>query len=849
MTIMKKLLAILLSLFLSVSLMAAWLDNVPQTITQPNGEVIHCYASGDEFYHWLHDKEGYTIVQNPQDGYFYYGERKGEGVAPTSHKVGSIDPASAGLEKNVRISNRLYQERRAQYEPNLKSLKDAPTTGQVNNIAIYISFADDSLFTRTRGYFYDFYSSEEGPSLKDYYREVSYNRLFVDTYHFPESPDTIHISYVDIHPRSYYLKYSASNPNGYRDNQSASREHALLERACNFIEDQLPDSVDFDANDDGNIDNVCFVIQGPSAGWSDLLWPHRWSLYTRDVRLKGKRVRDYLLMLENGFNVGTLCHEFFHVLGAPDLYHYNDTGAPVACGGWDIMDSSHDPPQYMGAFMKYKYGDWMASIPEITESGTYTLYSLQHPDQNIYKIKSPLSQSEYFVLEYRKREGQYDGNAPGTGLVFYRINPNAGRGNAQGPPDEVYVYRPKGTLSENGSLGSAAFGGNSRKTFNDKTDPSSFLYNNGNGGRGGLDVFAISDPGGDSISFQVNIIPFYPPGELSYELNDGIVTLDWEPTIAEGFRRYNIYRNGERVHSTTRTYWSDPNTEEGLSYYYSVTAYYEGEKTGESDPTNEVIVTPLGVLSIPYYQDFELAEHGWIFRNSIEGFRRGSAEELEMEMDDNPTILLGANSVVAGKNTHTIDMATSPRLDLSGASSVSLTFDYSLKRWQRLDHLTLFYKRFPDDDWNLILDMPVSGYGMGYKWRTFEIDLPEEALTSEMQIGFQYDDSEGFGFGAAIDNIIVKDPASGSEDVLLEELIKVYPNPVRSVLNIDISLKEKSDIRLHLITQTGQILKSYQYSDTSTLRPEINVESLPTGLYFLMIEMNKQTVFRKIIRQ
>ena len=74
-------------------------------------------------------------------------------------------------------------------------------------------------------------------------------------------------------------------------------------------------------------------------------------------------------MEEGGyFTVGTICHEFFHSLGAPDLYHYDGNGAPAAMGGWDIMDGAGDPPAYMSAFMKYKYGDWIVYEPEINKN-------------------------------------------------------------------------------------------------------------------------------------------------------------------------------------------------------------------------------------------------------------------------------------------------------------------------------------------------------------------------------------------------------------------------------------------------------------------------------------------------
>ena len=49
-------------------------------------------------------------------------------------------------------------------------------------------------------------------------------------------------------------------------------------------------------------------------------------------------------------------------------------------------------------------------------------------------------------------------------------------GNADGPPDEVYLYRPGGTSSLNGNLLGATFSSGSGKIqLNDGTDPSSFL--------------------------------------------------------------------------------------------------------------------------------------------------------------------------------------------------------------------------------------------------------------------------------------------------------------------------------------------------------------------------------------
>lgn len=58
------------------------------TVTQPDGSQLTLYASGDEFYHWVHDKDGYTVLQG-EDGYCYYAEKNDMGeLVPSPFLVG-----------------------------------------------------------------------------------------------------------------------------------------------------------------------------------------------------------------------------------------------------------------------------------------------------------------------------------------------------------------------------------------------------------------------------------------------------------------------------------------------------------------------------------------------------------------------------------------------------------------------------------------------------------------------------------------------------------------------------------------------------------------------------------------
>lgn len=845
---MKNLLLTLSLTLITTSLLADKLENLPVTLTQPDGTKIECLASGDEFFNYYHDANQFTIIQHPEDGYYYYGIREGELVVASAYRVNSVDPAAAGLKPYAKISERLYREKREAFlaPMKVKGMNDAPTTGQVNQITIYISFADDSVFSTPREAYFDAFSSMETRSLKHYYHEVSYERLFVDTYHYPNSPDTINITYVSEHPRAYFTPYSASNPQGYTDGQKAGREHTLLRKACEFVDAQIPDNIDFDANNDGNIDNVSFVIKGPTTAWSDLLWPHRWSLYTQEARINGLLVRDYLLMLEGSFNVATLCHEFFHVLGAPDLYHYTDTGAPTAVGSWDIMDQSSGH-NYMCAFMKYKYGDWMSSLPEITESGTYSIYPLQNPDNNIWKIASPLHPSEYFVVEYRKREGIYEQSIPGEGLNVYRINPSAGRGNASGPPDEIYIYRPGGTLTAQGSISAAPLG-RDRYEMNDGTNPSSFLYNNGNGGKGGLQIFNVQILE-DSVTFEVNIPALHPPVDLSYNLTDAQVTLDWLTLYTEGFQNYVVYKNGERLATTNMSYYTDVNIAEGETYTYYVTASYAGGPVGESDPSNTISFTPKGIQELPYAENFESESHGWMILGGINGFRWGDAAFHEMSTS-NESNYLAANSFATGYAGNSSDMAITPRMDLLDYQSATLEFDYTLKRIMAADFLQIWVRRSPTDTWVALSRLGVSGFGAQYIWRSMKINIPSELFSNQFQVGFQYDDREDPSYGVGIDNVTIQGIRTGVDLTGLNPAVSVYPNPSEGQFNVLLRGLSGHPALVKILDLQGRVV--FEQNIASPAQEEslnLSLNTLDNGIYVLLVQHQKLTFTQKLIKQ
>lgn len=480
-----------LLIYVKLQTYADWAERMPVTLLQPNGQIIECYVSGDEYYNWYHDERGYTIIQDSL-GYYCYAINK-NGVLHSSNisatQKNIPDTIMPNIQPDSHVKARAYMAMNNYEQHPYKFHRDttfkSDTTRILNNIVIFIRFSDQNEFSDSLGYFNELFNSNTTASLKTYYKEVSYNGLEILSSFYPLSPNGITIlSYQDTLPRDYYCVYSATNPIGFIQGDYAERkrrENTLLRSAILFVKNQIPSTLNIDSDNDGRVDNICFIIQGNTN--SELLWPHKSTLSSPIEYINGKQVHNYNLQIINhihSYRVGVLAHEMGHTLGAPDLYHAANDSYPV--GVWDVMAYHQNVPQHMGAYIKYRYLGFIDNIPEITSSGNYSIYPLStHLTDNCYKI--PISgTSEYLVVEYRKKLGIFDYSIPKSGLLIYRINPQKnGNYNAVGhggANDEIYVFRVDGSLSSDGITSDAPFSKDyERAIFYNNTNPNGFISN------------------------------------------------------------------------------------------------------------------------------------------------------------------------------------------------------------------------------------------------------------------------------------------------------------------------------------------------------------------------------------
>jgi M6 family metalloprotease-like protein len=548
---MKKIIILLILMALCHLMTYAYYHNsFPVTVTQPDGAVVHCFTSGDEYYNWVHDADGYTLIRDEKSGYVVYAQLVNDELVSTSYIVGSVDPASLNLTPWTNVSAKTRTQLRSDFLSKIPSKptkegyqqpRNGQNNGTLNNIVVYVRFSDENEFAPKANNYNDMYNKDETgfASVFGYFKAASNSNTFIPSSFYPVPDGNIIISYQDTYPRSYFQPYNATtNPDGYQGgdngNQRAAREHGLIKRAVEYIADMVDPSLDLDFNHDGLVDNICFMVKGSPGAWNSLLWPHRWALYLETVYIQGKQVWDFNLLLEthtDQYASSVLSHEMNHTLGAPDLYRYSDnTIDPV--GSWDLMCANANPPQSVTAYVKYKYGGWIDNIPEITQDGTYTLHNIWSSTNNAYKIASPNSTTEFYVIEYRDQNVYWDSDLSGSGLIITRINTMA-EGNASGPPDEVYVCRPGASnTTTNGSLSMAFFSSNVNRTeFHNGSNPPCFLSNDL---PANIYIHNISESGGETMSFDVKIIEestLITVDPISIEFDDTPIGKTTEPIV------------------------------------------------------------------------------------------------------------------------------------------------------------------------------------------------------------------------------------------------------------------------------------------------------------------------------
>lgn len=218
----------------------------------------------------------------------------------------------------------------------------------------------------------------------------------------------------------------------------------MVADACNKAED-LADFTQYDQDGDGRLDAVVIIYAGEGERMDnnlpDAVWEFTDDLettYALDylVQLDGKTVAACCAVPElqsktKRDGIGTLIHEFAHILGLPN-FCTTDGGTQKTLGDWSVMDhgcynNGAGTPAAFSAYERFYLG-WVEPIlldeamnvrlrdfsttgdcAIITASGQSNLNGLS-PDPR-----------EFYILENRQQSG-WDAYLPGHGLMLTKID-------------------------------------------------------------------------------------------------------------------------------------------------------------------------------------------------------------------------------------------------------------------------------------------------------------------------------------------------------------------------------------------------------------------------------------------
>ena len=207
-------------------------------------------------------------------------------------------------------------------------------------------------------------------------------------------------------------------------------EKAIKEALKKAVDSLQVDFTPYDWDGDGEVEQVVCITAGYCANggpsqYKRYVWPNTGSM-SRVNLTGGKYATYYSVSAEKWYNeigcgIGTICHEYSHCLGLPDLYPTNSVVFSVV-DEWDLMDGGNYtgwgwcPPNY-SAFEKYLLG-WL-SFEDLTEPCTVS--GLMPVAEGGVAYRMVEEGDHIYVLENRQRSG-WDQYLPGQGLLIADID-------------------------------------------------------------------------------------------------------------------------------------------------------------------------------------------------------------------------------------------------------------------------------------------------------------------------------------------------------------------------------------------------------------------------------------------
>ena len=383
---------------------------ISRTVTLEDGTTVKVTLVGDEYMHRWQDAQGNTYVPAATEGLFRLADNT------TLAEL----TARAGIRKAKADSRRRARQ----------NVNKAATIfkGKKKGLVILVEYTDVK-FTSS-----DPQSLFNDIANKENYVSGNYQGSVKD-YFLAQSRGTFELDFDVMGPVALSNKMSYYGANDSYGNDM--RPEMMVVEGCKAIDSQV-NFADYDWDGDGYVDQVYILYAGygeaDTYNKESTVWPHEWALsgssITSPQMLDGVIIDTYACSSElNGTGkiggIGTMCHEFSHCMGLPDMYDINYSGN-FGMGPWDLMDSGtyNDNGYTPAGYSSYErmVCGWLSPIvvskgDELSVSGVAPLAE----DGDAYMLVNSGNPNEYFLVENRQRVA-WDEALPASGVLVLHID-------------------------------------------------------------------------------------------------------------------------------------------------------------------------------------------------------------------------------------------------------------------------------------------------------------------------------------------------------------------------------------------------------------------------------------------
>lgn len=387
-------------------------------LRQPDGTYVEATIHGDEHFHYFETTSGELLMKDTE-GMMRPVSVDSEGRISVSGRItgkATSPELRADFSKAVSRLRAEAAEKQAASRISPSPIKISfPTTGTVTGLILLCEFQDVKFTENGTLEHYETICNKPG------YSSEATSGSVID--YFTAQSDGKFTPKFDVFG-PITLPYDRAHYGLTNDINS------LFKDAATEADKMGLDFSKYDINEDNFVDFLFVVFAGhgqAQGGGFDTIWPAMQDL--------SNYVFDYFDGLNLGVaacscelkggtgtemdGIGTICHEFSHILGLPDIYDTSSTGGH-GMSHYDIMDigtynDNQVTPSGYTAMDKWTLGWIEPKVLDKSETDI-RLEPFNSTHQAAF-IVNPANPDEYYTLENRQQQG-WDKGIPGHGLVL-----------------------------------------------------------------------------------------------------------------------------------------------------------------------------------------------------------------------------------------------------------------------------------------------------------------------------------------------------------------------------------------------------------------------------------------------